>query len=76
MPISKGFSSHWKSWGRRTSLPQESRFAVVSLQENYAQIKNEFDEFFKELIRFVEFEFGIKIERPFIREPLFDMNEA
>jgi len=50
--------------GRRTSMPEESEFAMNVLYEEFFLIKAAFDEFFFELIRFVESSFGVEIKRP------------
>lgn len=50
--------------GRRTSLPQEAGFALRVLQQDYQPIKDEFEQFFPELVSFVENNFGVEIRKP------------
>lgn len=50
--------------GQRTSLPEEADFALSVLQQHYHSIKQEFEQFFSELIDFVETNFGVQIKKP------------
>ena len=62
-----GLEGIWQSlsiMGRRTSLPEEADFALEVLQEDYQLIKCEFEQFFLELIGFVEDNFEVEIKKP------------
>lgn len=50
--------------GRRTSLPEEADFALEVLKKQYVPIKSEFEEFFAELVSFVEGNYGVEIKKP------------
>jgi acyl carrier protein phosphodiesterase len=50
--------------GRRTSLPEEASFALKVLKRDYQSIKLEFEQFFPELVAFVENNFGVIIKKP------------
>jgi len=49
-----------------TSLPSETDFAMKILEEKYDFFYNAFEQFFPEMINFVEMKGEFKIERPFI----------
>lgn len=62
-----GLEGIWQSlaiMGRRTSLPEEADFALHVLQQDYELIRKEFEEFFTELIDFVETNFEVEIRKP------------
>jgi acyl carrier protein phosphodiesterase len=46
---------------KRTSLPNETRYAVKALKKNYYSLQDDFMEFFPQLIDYVEKDFGIHI---------------
>lgn len=50
--------------GNYTSLPSESQYAKLVLQENYDFLKERFITFFQEIIHFTEENFGISIYSP------------
>ena len=52
---------------QRTSLPSETEFAIRILEDNYLFFNKAFNEFFPEIIQFVESKGDFKIERPFLR---------
>ncbi|MCU0362399.1 MAG: ACP phosphodiesterase [Bacteroidales bacterium] len=45
----------------RSSLPNETRFAIRTLKRNYYSLQDDFMEFFPQLIDYVEKDFGIEI---------------
>lgn len=49
--------------GNYTSLPPESQYAKLVLQENYNFIKENFIAFFREIIQFTEENFGISLQK-------------
>jgi acyl carrier protein phosphodiesterase len=46
---------------KRSTLPNETRFAIRALKKNYYSLQDDFMEFFPQLIDYVEKEFGIEI---------------
>ncbi len=50
--------------GQRTSLPENSAYAIDLLKREYAFLSSAFGEFFSELIEYVEAEGGYRISRP------------
>ncbi len=46
---------------KRTTLPNETRFAIRALKKNYYSIQDDFMEFCPQLIDYVEKNFGIEI---------------
>ena len=46
---------------KRTSLPNETRYAMRVLKKNYYSIHDDFMEFFPQLIDYVEKDFGVEI---------------
>ena len=58
---SKGLKSVLKAMSRRTSLPNESRYAIKTFKKNYYSLNDDFMEFFPQLIEFVEQDFGIQL---------------
>ena len=46
---------------RRTSLPEETQFAIEVLKKNYSSFRADFLDYFLQLIHFVESEHGIRI---------------
>ena len=46
---------------KRSTLPNETRFAMRSLKKNYYSLQDDFMEFFPQLIEYVEKDFGIEI---------------
>lgn len=62
-----GLEGIWQSlaiMGRRTSLPEEADFAVRVLKKDYEEIEIEFEDFFAELLNFVETNFDVDIRKP------------
>ena len=57
----KGIRLVLKTLSKHSSLPNEARFAVRALKENYNHLQDDFMEFFPQLIDYVEKEFGIQI---------------
>ncbi len=57
-----GIRETLRAMGRRTSMPERSEMAVQILQDEFFLIKAEFDEFFPELIDFVQQRFRIEIK--------------
>lgn len=49
---------------KRTSLPSNSEWAMQMLIQEYDQFEGLFRSFFPEMIRYVESDFGVRIERP------------
>lgn len=49
---------------RRTSLPANSEWAMMILNQKYDEFEYLFRNFFLELINYVETDFGVKINRP------------
>ena len=58
---SNGLRSVFKALSKRTSLPNESRYAIKTLKKNYYSLDDDFMEFFPELIEYVENNFGIHL---------------
>ena len=52
---------------RRTSLPQNSEWALLILNQEYEQFKSLFKSFFSDLIEYVETDFSVSISKPEIR---------
>ena len=50
-----------RTLSKRSSLPNETRFAMKALKKNYYSLQDDFMEFFPQLIDYVENEFGIAI---------------
>jgi acyl carrier protein phosphodiesterase len=46
---------------KRTSLPSESKYAIKTLKKHYYPLGDDFNEFFPQLIDFVENDFGIQL---------------
>ena len=57
---------------RRTSLPENSHWALEILNREYGQFETLFRSFFDEMIGFVESEFAVTISKPPVRLDLFD----
>ena len=53
---------------QRTSLPAETEFAIKILTDEYQFFNKSFNQFFPEIINFVEKKGDYTIERPFLRE--------
>ncbi len=60
----EGIQESLEIMSRRTSLPAETAFAMQSLKANYQEIKEYFEEFFEELISYVEDSLGMEIKKP------------
>lgn len=58
---SNGLRSVFKALSKRTSLPNESRYAIKTLKKNYYSLDDDFMEFFPQLIEYVENDFGIHL---------------
>ncbi len=56
-----GLRSVFKALSKRTSLPNESRYAIKTLKKNYYSLDDDFMEFFPQLIEYVENDFGIHL---------------
>jgi acyl carrier protein phosphodiesterase len=50
---------------QRTSLPSETEFAMKILEDEYQFFNKAFNQFFPEIISFVETKGDYEIERPF-----------
>ncbi len=59
----EGIGHTLEAMGRRTSLPRQSDEAVRILRDEFFSIKSGFDVFFPELIRFVEHQFAINVQK-------------
>jgi len=59
----------------RTSLPSETKFAMKILEDEYGFFNNAFNQFFPELIQFVELKGNLRIERPFLETVRIDTIE-
>ena len=57
-----------KTLSKRSTLPDETRFAIKTLKKNYYSLEDDFMEFFPQLIDYVEKDFGIQISHA-IRMP-------
>lgn len=69
-----GIQQSLEIMGYRTSLPEESEFAIQVLKESYFPIKAEFEEFFSGLMAYVKSEFCIEIKKPAKHGPWFGKN--
>jgi len=49
---------------RRTSLPQNSEWAMRILNQEYVQFESLFRSFFADLIKYVESDFAVRISKP------------
>ena len=56
-----GIKNVLKTLSKRTTLPNETRFAMRALKKNYYSLQDDFMEFFPQLIDYVENDFGIDI---------------
>jgi len=56
-----GMRNVLRTMSKRTSLPNETRFAIKMLKRNYYSLQEDFMEFFPELIAYVEKDFDIQI---------------
>ena len=57
----RGIRSVLNTLSKRSSLPNETRFAMKALKKNYYALQDDFMEFFPQLIDYVEKDFGIEI---------------
>ncbi|HKL67272.1 MAG: ACP phosphodiesterase [Bacteroidales bacterium] len=60
---SKGLRQVFNALSRRTSLPNESKFAIKTFKKNYYSLGEDFMEFFPQLIDYVEKDFGIPLNQ-------------
>ncbi|GET21015.1 ACP phosphodiesterase [Prolixibacter denitrificans] len=60
----KGIEESLSILSRRTSLPEETPFAMKTLTEEYAQFDEAFARFFPEIIQFAIEEAGVEIKMP------------
>ena len=60
----EGIRQSLEIMGRRTSLPDEADYAMQVLIDEFQMIKEEFDEFFPELMQYAEQNFGVEIITP------------
>jgi acyl carrier protein phosphodiesterase len=51
---------------QRTSLPDESKFAIEILNSNYTVIEDMFREYFPQLVGFIEHKYHVRIRKPTI----------
>ncbi len=58
---SKGLKSVLRAMSRRTSLPNEARYAIKTFKKNYYSLDDDFMEFFPQLIEYVEEEFDLQL---------------
>ncbi len=58
---SKGLKSVLRAMSRRTSLPNEARYAIKTFKKNYYSLDDDFMEFFPQLIEYVEAEFDLQL---------------
>lgn len=58
---SKGLKSVLRAMSKRTSLPNEARYAIKTFKKNYYSLNDDFMEFFPQLIDYVESEFDIQL---------------
>lgn len=58
---SKGLKSVLRAMSKRTSLPNEARYAIKTFKKNYYSLNDDFMEFFPQLIDYVENEFDIQL---------------
>lgn len=58
---SKGLKSVFRAMSRRTSLPNEARYAIKTFKKNYYSLNDDFMEFFPQLIEMVENDFDIQL---------------
>jgi len=58
---SKGLKSVLRAMSRRTSLPNEARYAIKTFKKNYYSLNDDFMEFFPQLIEFVEEEYDLQL---------------
>ena len=57
----KGIRQVLIALSRRSTLPNETRYAIRTVKKNYSSLQEDFMEFFPELIDYVEKDFGIEI---------------
>jgi acyl carrier protein phosphodiesterase len=57
----KGIRQVLLALSRRSTLPNETRYAIKVLKKNYYSLQDDFMEFFPQLIDYVEKDFGIQI---------------
>ena len=57
----KGIKHVLSTLSKRSTLPNETRYAIKMLKKNYYSIQDDFMEFFPQLIDYVEKDFGIEI---------------
>jgi len=58
---SRGLKKVLVAMSKRTSLPNEARYAIKTFKKNYYSLNDDFMEFFPQLIDFVEKDFGIQL---------------
>jgi acyl carrier protein phosphodiesterase len=63
----QGIEKTLRIMGQRTSLPSETEFAIKILENEYPFFNNAFNQFFPEIISFVEMQGNFKIERPTLK---------
>lgn len=57
----KGIKRVLNALSKRSSLPNETRWAIKTLKKNYFSLQDDFMEFFPQLIDYVEKDFGIQL---------------
>ena len=57
----KGIRQVLNALSRRSTLPNETRYAIRTVKKNYYSLQEDFMEFFPELIDYVEKDFGVEI---------------
>ena len=60
----EGIRDVLETMSKRTSLPNETEFAITVIEAHYSDFKHEFYDFFSQIIEFVESKFLISILRP------------
>ena len=60
----EGIRDVFDTMSKRTSLPNETEFAISVLEAYYNDFRHEFFDFFSQMIEFVEGKFMISIHRP------------
>ena len=60
----KGIHDVLETMSKRTSLPNETEFAISVIETFYTDFRHEFFDFFGQIIEFVESKFMISIHRP------------
>ena len=62
----EGIEKTLRIMAQRTSLPSETEFAIKILEDEYSFFNQAFNQFFPEIIRFIESKGDYLIERPYL----------